>query len=194
LVVLDIAQRAGLDLPVVLLDTGLLFPETLALKQQIEARYGIEIRSVKPRWSLRQQAVREGETLWKRAPDRCCELRKVRPLQRVLEELDGWVTGLRRDQSSTRRDVQTVSWDEGYGRVKVNPLAWWSRARVFAYLHAHQVPYNPLLDQGYPSVGCTPCTRPLTVDDLEGDERAGRWAGTGKTECGLHLPPEPTLA
>lgn len=189
LVSIDLLHKLGADVPIVLLDTGLLFEQTYELRRRLEDRYGIEVRLAQPRQSLAEQAVSEGAALWERDPDRCCALRKVAPLGAALREVDAWVTGLRRDQGATRQHVQSAMWDVTNQRVKVCPLAWWSRAQVFGYLYAHGVPFNPLLEEGYRSVGCTPCTRPVTVDD-QGDERAGRWAGTSKTECGLHLPLE----
>jgi phosphoadenosine phosphosulfate reductase len=189
LVALDILHKMGAEVPVLMLDTGLLFDETLTLHHQVQERYGVEVRRVRPEATVRQQAGQEGDALWLRDADRCCHLRKVLPLAAALEGAEAWVTGLRRDQSASRRDVQTAMWDVRHELVKVCPFAWWSRAQVFGYLLAHDVPFNPLLEQGYPSVGCTPCTRALTSDDLEG-ERAGRWAGSQKTECGLHLPLE----
>lgn len=186
IVVLDLLHRLGLELPVVQIDTGLLFAETHALRRVIARRLDLEIRVVRPERTVIEQGDDEGDALWVRNPDRCCHLRKVVPLHGVLDGLDGWITGLRRDQGPTRAGVETVMWDARYQRWKVNPLAHWSRGRVFAYLAERELPYNPLLDQGFTSVGCTPCTRALTLGDDPDDERAGRWAGSTKTECGLH--------
>lgn len=188
LVVIDMLAGLGRPVPVFFLDTGLLFPETYELRERIQARYDLQIRSVRPRESVRAQAAAHGDALWERDPDACCKLRKVEPLRGALSELDAWITGVRRDQSSTRGSTSLVEWDHAYGLVKVNPLADWNRARVFAYLAEHDVPYNPLLEQGYRSIGCAPCTRPVSADVDPNDERAGRWAGTGKTECGMHYP------
>lgn len=185
LVVLDMLHRLGRRVPVFFLDTGLLFPETYALRIRLQHRYGLDVRPVHPRRTVEEQVADEGDALWSRDPDRCCALRKVEPLDRVLGGLDAWITGLRRDQSASRADVETVSWDARHGLVKVSPLAHWTRDQVFAYLREHEVPYNPLLDQGYRSLGCAPCTR--AVAPGEEDERAGRWAWSGKTECGIHL-------
>lgn len=187
LVILDLLHGLGRTVPVFFLDTGLLFPETYALRRQVEDRYGIAIRAVRPRHSLAQQAEDEGPALWARDADRCCALRKVEPQVEALADHDAWITGLRRDQGPSRAGVETVDWDARYGLVKVAPLAHWSRADTWRYLISQGVPYNPLLDAGYPSVGCVPCTR--RVDGPVFDERAGRWAGQGKTECGLHLAP-----
>ncbi len=186
LVVIDLLHRMGADIPVLMLDTGLLFPETYALRLRLQARYGIRIRAVTADLTLEAQAQEHGEALWERAPDRCCAMRKTQPLRTVLADLDGWITGLRRDQGPTRAHTETVAWDARHGLWKVSPLAHWSRDQVFAYLRAHDVPTNPLLDRGFRSVGCMPCTRAATPDDDPTDERAGRWAGSEKTECGLH--------
>lgn len=186
LVILDLLHTLGRTLPVVLLDTGLLFAETYALRRIVEQRYGLQIRAARPPRTVEQQAEDHGHALWARDPDRCCALRKVAPLREVLTDLDGWITGLRRDQSPTRAHIETVMWDEQFGRWKINPLAHWTRAQVFDHLHVRDIPYNPLLDDGFVSVGCTPCSRALTDDDDPANERAGRWAETTKTECGLH--------
>lgn len=185
LVVVDLLHRMGRSVPVFFLDTGLLFPETYALRMRVQHRYGLDVRGVTPRQSVAEQAATEGDELWRRDTDRCCALRKVAPLRDALDGLDAWITGLRRDQSDTRAATETFGWDAKHGLWKVNPLAHWDQARTMAYLRAHDVPYNALLDQGYRSVGCAPCTRPVAQGD---DERAGRWAWSGKTECGLHLP------
>jgi phosphoadenosine phosphosulfate reductase len=193
LVTLDLLHKLGVKLPTVLLDTGLLFEETHTLRRRLEERYDLQIQLARPRHSLAEQARREGEALWERDPDRCCALRKVEPLREALVGADAWITGLRRDQGQTRSQVESAMWDLANHRVKISPLAWWSRAQVFGYLFEHDVPFNPLLEEGYASVGCTPCTHPVTVDEV--DERAGRWKGRQKTECGLHVPaglvPEP---
>ncbi len=184
LVVLDLLHRMGRTVPAFLLDTGLLFPETYALKRRVEARYGITIRAVRPRLDLADQAASHGPRLWERNPDHCCYLRKVAPLRDALGGLDAWITGIRRDQAATRAGARAIEWDEQFGLLKVNPLVGWTRADVDAYVAAHDVPTNPLLHQGYRSLGCEPCTsRPASAD---AGERAGRWAGLGKTECGIH--------
>ncbi len=182
LVILDLLHRMGRPIPVFFLDTGLLFDETYALRVTIEDRYGVTVQPVTPRRSVAEQARDEGPTLWARDPDRCCALRKVAPLRDALVDLDAWITGLRRDQSASRAATRAIAWDGATDRVKVSPLATWSRDAVLAYLRDRDVPFNPLLDRGYRSVGCWPCTRAVP----DGDERAGRWAGTEKTECGIH--------
>ncbi len=188
LVILDLAYERGMRFPVFTVDTGLLFPETLALKAKVEKRLGIEIESLRPECSVEEQAVQEGDRLWERDPDRCCHLRKVLPLERKLDELDVWITGLRRDQSDGRKQTGLVDVFERQAAaghqmlVKVSPLADWTKGEVDRYLAERDWPVNELLERGYRSIGCMPCTKAATG----GDERAGRWEGKEKTECGIH--------
>lgn len=184
-VVIDMLSRLDLDVQIVELDTGLLFPETYETRDRLVERYGIDIRRVDPAQSVQEQAASEGPELWKRDPDRCCHLRKVLPLQRALEGADAWITGIRRSQSTGRAGAKPLELDATRGVVKVQPLVDWTDEDVQGYLYAHDVPYNPLHDQGYPSIGCVPCTRAVAPGE---DPRAGRWAGSDKDECGLHLP------
>lgn len=160
------------------LDTGVLFPETYETWRTIEERYGIEIESYSG-MTLEQQAERFGDRLWEREPDRCCGIRKVAPLKEALSTVDAWITGLRREQSPTRANAPKLGWDDAHGIWKASPLADWTDRDVWRYIADHDLPYNPLHDRGYASIGCTHCTRP-------GAGRDGRWAGQGKTECGLH--------
>jgi phosphoadenosine phosphosulfate reductase len=188
LVMMHLARQNGLDFPVFTLDTGLLFRETLELKKRLEDFFEIQIESLVPDLTVEQQASALGPELWKTNPDLCCSMRKVVPLQGKLSELDCWITGLRREQSDTRAAIQYVevyTFDESTGReiVKVNPMANWTRQAVWDYLHQHKIPYNPLHDRGYRSIGCWPCTS--KVADRE-NERAGRWTGFNKVECGIH--------
>lgn len=184
-VLLDMAAARGLRFDVFTLDTGLLFPETYALWRALEARYGIAIRGVKPARTVEEQARDEGERLWEHHPDRCCALRKVEPLRQALAGRGAWITAIRRDQTPQRASAQVVEWDATYGLVKVNPLVSWTARDVWRYATDHGVPYNPLHDRGYASIGCWPCTSSV----LEGEgERAGRWRNRGKSECGIHLP------
>jgi phosphoadenosine phosphosulfate reductase len=184
MVLIDMAARIRVDFRVFTLDTDFLFPETYALAERIEKHYGIKIERCRPQLTPEQQARKYGEALWSFDPDRCCALRKVEPLRRKLSELSAWATGIRRDQASTRAQARKVEWDEKFGLVKLNPLADWTLERVWDYIHRHQVPYNPLHDRNYPSIGCTHCTRPVMPGE---DSRAGRWPGFQKTECGLHV-------
>lgn len=188
IVAIDLALKAGAKLPVFTLDTGLLFPETIELKAKLEARFGIAIESLKPDLTVEQQAEALGPELWKSDPDLCCHTRKVVPLRAKLQHLDCWITGVRREQSATRTDIGILEHVEdetnpGHTLWKLNPLADWSKEAVWAHIRAEKLPYNPLHDRGYRSIGCTVCTRPVADGQ---DERAGRWTGFNKTECGLH--------
>jgi phosphoadenosine phosphosulfate reductase len=174
----------GVD--VLFLDTGYHFPETLDTRDEVERRIDVTIRDVRPRLSVAEQDRQWGADLFARDPAACCAMRKVEPLTESLGGYDAWVTGVRRSESPTRALTPVVEWDEAFGLVKVNPLAAWSDADVQAYLAEHDVPAHPLLSQGYPSIGCAPCTR--RVADGQ-DARSGRWSGFAKTECGLHPTP-----
>ena len=184
MVLIDIASRLRKDFHLFTVDTEFLFPETYALMDQIEQKYQIKIERV---FSLLSPDVQEdihGAALWARDPDQCCNLRKVEPLRRKLGELDAWITSIRRDQTSFRKAAGKIEWDEKFGLVKVNPIADWTSKQVWNYLRDHEVPYNSLHDQNYPSIGCTHCTRAVRPGE---DPRAGRWPGLSKTECGLHV-------
>jgi len=183
-VVTDMLARRNLDVDLFTLDTGLLFPETYALWEQIERRYGVSIARVSPAHTVEEQATLEGPELWGRDPDRCCDLRKMQPLRSTLSDYEAWVTAIRRDQTPERATAPVVSWDGRFGLIKVNPLVRWTIDDVRAYVSDHQVPYNPLHDQSYPSIGCVPCTSPVAPGE---DPRSGRWRGSEKTECGLHF-------
>jgi phosphoadenosine phosphosulfate reductase len=188
LVMIHLAQQAKVPLSVFTLDTGLLFPETLDLKKRLEAFFKISIESLEPELAVEAQAAKHGPELWKRDPDSCCVMRKVEPLQKKLANLDCWITGLRRQQSETRSQIgiiEVYEFDPIMNReiVKLNPMAQWKREDVWDYLKRHQIPYNPLHDQGYRSIGCIPCTSKASGGE---DERAGRWIGFSKTECGIH--------
>ncbi len=188
IVIMHQAMELGFRFPVFTLDTGLLFPETLELKARLEDRLGIQIESLHPEQTVEEQNATQGPELWKTNPDTCCVMRKVIPLQKKLAELDVWVTGLRRQQSDTRQStgiLQVYKFDVLRDRyiVKMNPLAGWSREQVWEYLRKHNLPTNPLHDLGYRSIGCVPCTRPVGDGD---NERAGRWTGFDKAECGIH--------
>ncbi len=177
-VLLDLLLTREPSARVFALDTHVLFPETYAVWRAIEQRYGIEI-AVFEGPSLGRQAAIHGEALWERNPTLCCSIRKVAPLGRALAGLDGWITGVRRDQSPTRADTPKLGWDERHELWKASPLADWTDDDVWAYVHEHDLPVNELHRRGYASIGCTHCTTP-------GTGRDGRWAGTDKLECGLH--------
>jgi len=165
------------------LDTNVLFPETYAVIERIKQRYGVTLKRYLPLLTLQEQAARYADELWSADPDACCGIRKIEPLKRALGDLRAWVTGIRREQSPTRTHAQVVEWDSKFGLVKVNPLAAWTEKDVWAYILSNDVPYNPLHDQGYPSIGCVHCTRAVKAGE---DPRSGRWSGFAKTECGLH--------
>lgn len=184
IVTLHMLAEIAPQTPILTLDTGLLFPETYALIDQVEARFKLRLTRIRPAQSVEQQAAAYGAALWTRDPDQCCNLRKVIPLADALTGYDAWITGLRRDQSATRANTPIVSWDARKGKVKISPLATWTERMIWTYIEAYDLPYNPLHDQHYPTIGCVPCTQP--VDPASGDLRAGRWAGSAKTECGIH--------
>jgi phosphoadenosine phosphosulfate reductase len=177
-VIMDMLLRIEPEARFFTLDTGVLFEQTYETWRALERRYGIEVEVFRG-ISLEEQAQRHGDELWERDPDACCAIRKVSPLEQALSGVDAWVAGVRRDQSPTRAHTQKLHWDEKHGLWKVNPLADWTDREVWDYLDRNNVPYNPLHDRGYASIGCTHCTTP-------GDGRDGRWAGHDKTDCGMH--------
>ena len=170
------------EIPVIFLDTGYHFPETLAYRDELVDRLGITLRIVQPAMTPAQLVQQHGDALYRRDPDLCCYINKVEPMQRALQDLDAWISGIRRDQTPQRANAQPVELLPD-GRVKVQPLVSWTRRDLWTYINQHDLPAHPLFSQGYLSVGCAPCTAPVTAGE---DERAGRWAGNGKTECGLH--------
>ena len=181
-VLVHMVSELGLDVPIVELDTELFFRETYETRDRLVERYGLKL--VRPDViSVAQQALREGPNLWERDPDRCCHIRKVEPLERALAPYDAWITGIRRDQSPSRAATPKVQWSHRYGVRKLHPLADWDEKRVDAYVVVNEVPVNPLHAVGYRSIGCIPCTRPTAPEE---EERAGRWAGSDKLECGIH--------
>jgi phosphoadenosine phosphosulfate reductase len=188
-VLVDVIGRHRLPIRMIALDTGVLFPETHELWRTLEAKYGVVIHAVHPGLTLEEQAARHGARLWESEPDQCCALRKVAPLQRALRGLDAWITSIRRDQTRARAASRVVEHDATFGLVKVNPLVSWSVDDVKTYLKEHDVPTNPLHGQGYPSIGCMPCTSPVAPGE---DPRSGRWRGRVKTECGLHVRGQPS--
>ena len=182
-VVAHLASRALPGVDVVFLDTGYHFPETIGTRDAVEAVMDVNVITLTPRQTVAEQDAEHGPRLHGRNPDLCCALRKVAPLEQGLTSYRAWATGLRRDESPTRANTPVVGWDEKRRKVKISPIARWTQDDVDAYVTEHGVLTNPLLMDGYPSVGCAPCTRQV----LEGeDTRAGRWSGSAKTECGLH--------
>ncbi|MEU6171592.1 phosphoadenylyl-sulfate reductase [Streptantibioticus parmotrematis] len=182
-VVAHLASRVAPGVDVVFLDTGYHFPETIGTRDAVAAVMDVNVITLTPRQSVAEQDAEHGPKLHDRDPDLCCALRKVRPLEEGLAGYDAWATGLRRDESPTRANTPVVGWDSRRRKVKVSPIARWTQADVEAYVTEHGVLTNPLLMDGYASVGCAPCTRRVLQGE---DARAGRWAGRAKTECGLH--------
>jgi len=166
------------------LETGYQFPETLELRERIKDRYGIAVEYVRPQESVAEMESRFGGPIYGSTPQECCRIRKVEPLKNAIVGYDAWITGIRRDQTSHRADARIVEWDAKFNLVKVNPLATWTRKDVWTYILENDVPYNQLHDRGYPSIGCWPCTRAVNAGD---DDRSGRWAGSSRVECGLHV-------
>jgi phosphoadenosine phosphosulfate reductase len=181
-VTVHLAHSINADARFFYLDTDVLFPETYETKDRLEERYGIRFHRYSS-ITLEQQAGLYGDELWGRDPDACCGIRKVEPMRSALAAVDLWVSGIRRSDSQTRARAPKFGWDRRFGLWKLNPLADWSEEQVWAYIQENDIPYNPLHDQGYPSIGCTHCTRKPAAGE---DARAGRWAGLEKTECGLH--------
>ena len=182
-VLVHMVSELGLEIDVIELDTHLFFKETYETRERLVERYGV--RLIQPDvLTVAEQHKREGPNLWERNPDRCCHIRKVEPLLRALDPYDAWISGIRRDQSPSRATTKKLEASERYGVWKIQPLADWSEEDVWNYISANDIPYNPLHDAGYRSIGCIPCTRPTRPDE---EERAGRWAGSDKLECGIHV-------
>ena len=182
-VLVHMVSELGLDLDVIELDTQLFFKETYETRERLVERYGLNL--IQPQVvSVAEQHKREGPNLWETNPDRCCHIRKVEPLIEALEPYDAWVSGIRREQSPSRANARKVERSERYGVWKVQPLADWTERELWSYIFANDIPYNGLHDAGYRSIGCIPCTRPTRPDE---EERAGRWAGSDKLECGIHV-------
>lgn len=184
-VLIDMVSKIAPGTEVFYLDTDFLFPETYDLIERTREKYGDRIRLAKFRTDLtpEQQAEQFGEALWLFAPDQCCDIRKVEPMHAALVGKTAWITGIRRDQSPTRANAPALAWDAKFGLAKANPLVTWDEKESWKYIFANDVPYNLLHDRNYPTVGCTHCTRAVLPGE---DQRAGRWAGSDKLECGLH--------
>jgi phosphoadenosine phosphosulfate reductase len=166
------------------LETGYQFPETLELRERIKERYGIEVEYVRPDQTVAEYEAEHGGPLYEMRPDQCCHDRKIVPLRQTLVGYEAWISAIRKDQTQDRARADVVQWDAKFDLVKINPLLGWTKREVWGFLIKNDVPYNPLHDKNYPSIGCWPCT--LSVGEGE-DERAGRWAGKLKKECGLHV-------
>jgi phosphoadenosine phosphosulfate reductase len=183
-VLIDKLAQITSRVPIIYLDTGFHFPETDELKETLRARYNLNIIEQRAALTVEEQAAIYGDKLYARDPDLCCRLRKVEPLRQALRGYTAWLAALRRDQSPTRAGISVVEWSEQHQLVKINPLATWTRREVWDYIIRHHLPYNPLYDEGYSSIGCAPCTRRVASG---AHERSGRWNGQQKLECGIHL-------
>jgi phosphoadenosine phosphosulfate reductase len=182
-VLVDLAAKVRPGVDVLFLDTGYHFVETIGTRDAVEAVYDIKVVNVTPENGVEKQDELYGKDLFAREPNECCRMRKVEPLGKALRGYSAWVTGIRRVEAPTRANAPLISWDKAFGLVKINPLAAWTDEEMQNYIDAHDVLVNPLVFEGYPSIGCAPCT----AKPVEGaDPRSGRWAGLSKTECGLH--------
>ena len=182
-VMISLAERVAPGIDVIFLDTGYHFVETIGTRDAVRAVHNVNLLSITPVQSVAQQDAAYGKDLFARNPDQCCAMRKVEPLNRALEGYAAWATGLRRADSPSRANTPVVSWDPKRNLVKIAPIARWTDEDVARYIEDNSLMVNPLLEDGYASIGCAPCTR----RSLAGDPRSGRWAGLGKTECGIHL-------
>lgn len=184
IVLIDLIYKVHKKAKIIFLDTGLHFKETYEFIEEVKKRYpSLEISMIQPKVSLEEQAKWYGEELWKHNPNLCCQMRKVAPLEEALENVEAWITGVRREQSPLRKDIQYINKDEKFKKIKICPLIHWTWDDIQSYIEINQLPYHPLFEKGYLSIGCAPCTLPV---DEKGHLRAGRWSGTTKTECGLH--------
>jgi phosphoadenosine phosphosulfate reductase len=184
MVLLDMLSRITDEAQVFTLDTGFLFEETIRFREEAMKRYPLPLKVVTPGLTIEEQVARYGPKLYSCKPDLCCEIRKIEPQRRFLRDYGAWVTGIRREQTEQRASTPVLSWEERFGVVKIAPLVNLSAEEVEEYVCERGIPRNPLLGRGYKSIGCAPCTQPVSED---GDARAGRWPGMDKTECGLHL-------
>ncbi|WP_077622305.1 phosphoadenylyl-sulfate reductase [Sediminibacillus massiliensis] len=183
IVLIDLISKVKPDAKIVFLDTGVHFQETYDLIDRVKERFPrLQIIMQKPALTLQEQARQYGDALWERQPDQCCYIRKIKPLEDALKGVTAWVSGLRRQQSASRSKTDFVNKDDRFQSIKVCPLIHWTWDDVWNHIHDNDLPYNPLHDKGYPSIGCAPCTLPS--EDPDG--RGGRWQGFNKTECGLH--------
>jgi phosphoadenosine phosphosulfate reductase len=183
-VLVDLAAKAAPGVEVLFLETGYHFAETIGTRDAVEHVYDVQIVNARAAQSVAEQDAQWGKDLWARDPNQCCALRKVAPLQDTLSRYDAWVTGVRRVEAPTRANTPLITYDEKFGLVKINPIAAWSDDEMEHYIAEHGILVNPLVGEGYPSIGCAPCTAKPAPG---ADPRSGRWAGTGKIECGLHV-------
>lgn len=186
IVLIDLIHKVNKTAKIIFLDTGLHFPETYELIESVKKRYPtLKVEMIKPKVSLEEQIKWYGSELWKHNPNLCCHMRKVVPMKEALGNAKAWISGLRREQSPLRAKTQFINKDEKFHKIKICPLIHWTWDEIMTYIRINQLPYNPLHDKGYPSIGCAPCTNRVSEMD---DQRAGRWSGHNKTECGLHQP------
>ena len=185
IVLMHLVSQIRPETTVFYLDTDLLFSQTYELRDELVKRLGIRFERVHSGISLPEQALRHGDTLWEKDPDTCCHIRKVIPQRQFLAGYGAWITGIRRDQTAFRGNTGLIEWDYANKMVKLNPLAAWTSEQVWDHIRANDLPYNPLHEYGYPSIGCWTCTKQVAQGD---DPRSGRWAGQAKDECGIHLP------
>ena len=185
-VIIEMLSRIDPTVKLINLETGYQFPETLQLRERILEKYGMAVEYIYPELTVREYETEHGGPLYEHRSDQCCHDRKILPLQRAMKRLAprAWISAIRKDQTEHRAAASIVQWDSKFQVVKINPLLNWTKKEVWAYILKHDVPYNPLHDQGYPSIGCWPCTRAVAPGE---DERSGRWAGKAKKECGLHV-------
>jgi phosphoadenosine phosphosulfate reductase len=184
MVLLDMLSRITRRARVFTLDTGFLFKETVCFREEARKKYPLPLKVITPDLSVEEQVERYGPDLYSCKPNLCCQVRKIEPQRRFLQDYGAWVTGIRRDQTPQRASTSVIAFDEYFRVAKIAPLAGWSTGQVEEYVREHAVSLNPLLDKGYRSIGCEPCTKPVAPGE---DARAGRWPGTGKTECGIHV-------
>ena len=182
MVLLDMVMKVDPSVDVFYLDTDFLFPESYHLRDVCETHYGFKSIGFKSLLTPEAQATNHGDELWLREPDKCCEIRKVEPNSRALADKTAWISGMRRDQSATRKEISVIEWDAKFNLIKLNPLAAWSEPQVWSYITTNDVPYNELHNFNYPSIGCTHCTKPVNAGE---DSRSGRWQGFAKEECGI---------
>jgi phosphoadenosine phosphosulfate reductase len=181
---LDMISRVTDKVTVLTIDTGFIFKETAEFREEVMRRYKLPVEVLRPEMTIEEQVECYGEQMRTCTPNLCCQIRKIEPLQKALTRYDAWMTGIRREQTPQRAGTRVVGWEERYGAAKIAPMPHWTETQVWDYVRAHDVPVNPLLHQGYKSIGCEPQTRPVHDDE---DARAGRWTGLDKTECGIHF-------
>jgi len=181
---LDMISKVTDKVTVLTIDTGFIFKETAEFREEVMRRYKLPVEVLRPEMTIEEQVERYGEQMRTCTPNLCCQIRKIEPLQNALTRYDAWMTGIRREQTLQRASTRVVAWEDRYEAAKIAPMPHWTEAQVWDYVRAHDVPVNPLLHQGYKSIGCEPQTRPVHADD---DPRAGRWYGMDKTECGIHF-------